>query len=44
MRTATDEKEFMLDYFWCRCGDTVMESDQDFDTMLLGDYHCTPNI
>lgn len=42
MHTATDEQE-RIAQFWeplqMHCGDTVMESDPYFDTMLLDDYH-----
>lgn len=42
MHTATDEQE-RIAQFWVplqmHCGDTVMESDPYFDTMLLDDYH-----
>ncbi len=42
MHTATDEQE-RIAQFWVplqmHCGDTVIESDPYFDTMLLDDYH-----
>lgn len=42
MHTSTDEQE-RIAQFWVpeqmHCGDTVMESDSYFHTMLLDDYH-----